>query len=483
MARSSWCAVWTLVLACSAPRETPAPPAEDPQLGTPGLQVLVVDEAGEPVPGARIVYVRASDVADFCLRGMRRYRGMDELRSALAMHTETDSRGRARLEDPYLVPRTARCFEATRVDAQAGPLWGFLEQAGVVDGRATIRLQRDESMTISVVDADGNPQPGVEVSLLRQLAYRDDIWATWGEQCWSGVASGADARVVFRHLQLYRDPLPSQRRLVLETDQWLLDGAVEPVEVELRDGAAVQVVSQPAHTVIVEVEDRAGRTVRDAEVTFEHLSSARGGDPAEVADDEGRWLVDGRAVFESAPLDVRFRIRANDGQYSATPFEGRTPRAAGGTPTRVFLVLDRPMLRLQGRALDPDGSPLQSACLRLSAGDGHETDVEPPVFTDREGRFVFALELPRPPTESRLRALHCFFRFGLRPHGELQWLYPVPSDEGSLRWEEEGATRTDELGAEQWLGLILELPISDFTEGRVLDLGDVVPGPAWLSPD
>jgi hypothetical protein len=304
------------------------------------LDVVVVDDADHPLPGAAIEVTT-----------------LDPLPYAAV----TDAEGRARVDRLGTPPYHVRVWSPGYEEVQKG---------GVVPGPTPlrIRLERPAAIAVSVVDAEGKPAPGATV-----LAAGTGLWparsTTTGDD---GGARIGGLRGGVYDLKAHLGDQVSRTELALPVKR----GEVKEVKLTLEPGRRVRVV-------VGDGEGDDAPPVKDAGVVLaeEGLTSF----PL-----HGKTGADGAVVLGP--------IARGKASVSARA-EGFVPRtvAVGESADEVRVALLRGGV-LAGDVVDDRGYPISGATIEVigTDTDGMPIDLTSAMIDFREERFELALPGPRP---------------------------------------------------------------------------------------
>jgi hypothetical protein len=351
----------------------PAPPArpaqavpakakeiQAPTPSGPRVEGIVVDEAGKPVAGARVVSLWTLD--------------RKPVASAADGTFALDVRDSNRMAD--------RAFLATADDAARQGVFRFMDLSGMKDRRTPVRivLKPVVEVKVTVVDGTGSPVPGVEVFLpelifplargttddrgVAVLYAPADALTQWVFAAKPGV--GFDYHETYRGLPPTSTPPPTEVRLVL-------------------DGA---------RTVRVKLLDSAGRPVPDVELS--PLTIKKKGKLSYV-NLSGRQLkarsdAQGIATFDWLPADmpepIGFHVDLFSGLYAqAGPIMYDPAKAPAEIEVRVLRRVP-----VSGRVTYPDGSPAAGIQIDASGvGANLPMVTSGRAWTSRDGTYTMPL--------------------------------------------------------------------------------------------
>lgn len=347
------------------------------------IEVLVVDPDGQPVPGAEIFAMTATQIVELDRSEMDRMQ-RDRM-GVIESHGErfvADRSGRAQIEYDT---------DALIITGRGPGLVGSF--AGKPEVGETLRLQLavDITLRVQVVDDAGAPAAGVHVLVQPDQDVAETYPHVLGR-------TGPDGLLEARSLQEY---CPYRGRLRLSAGLFAPKG--EPLVVDTDDLPEEDPVLRlpPSGSLRLQVVDGEGRPYRptsDGEA-FLSLASHAGPVPeSRLLDRQVTCQLDENAtvVLEHVQLDRQIAIF-----YQSLP-GGRIVFAG---PTRAErsmvkeLAIDADKVVLKGRAHTEDGKPLSGAFLTARInGDRWGQGLR----SDRDGRIQWGLNQVQPGKEIEL---------------------------------------------------------------------------------
>lgn len=332
----------------------------------------VVDEAGEPVPGAEI-RARVSGPAD----GPRPY-PVDPV--------ETGPEGRFRLSEltpsvPYRLSARAEGFAP--VEIEIGPLKHGTDPSR--RPRVEIVLSRGRTVHGLVLDEQGGPIAGARVALLWQADPETRKRFLAGRRLDEGILvfesrTGQDGRFTVIDLPAGRFELVVQAQGFAPYEQPGVELAAEETSKDLG-----RLELSPGLALEGRVSDRRGRPVAGAEVrTRIRFDTAAFPGTVTRSEDSGRFRLE--HLGEDAVVDLH--VRHPD--YSARVL----PNVAIADREFLHVELERPAV-LTGRVLSSIGEPVARAWVGAKPEAAVDSwilysdrrGVDPTTHTDAEGRF------------------------------------------------------------------------------------------------
>jgi uncharacterized GH25 family protein len=320
------------------------------------LEVRVTDEAGNPVPGARVRAAAASPSPPGPAPAWR-----TPVRVA-----RTDARGAA------VLPRVEGEALLVQAGAEGRPP---AEAREVRTGSVRLRLPAGVSRRVRVLDATGaSPLAGVLVQV--------------GEHRWPVGRTAADG--------LFSIPLaPDRQEKVLLTaeDGRRLEASIGPPG---KNGPEPLPLRLPAlglrkgRTGFGQVVDRMEKPVAGARVVLRPMPGARPAGPNAPLR-EAATGPDGRFELRDLPPG-RYELTARRQGYAPLTVPGlRVPPGSGSTDLGTVIL--RAGVAVEGRVVDPQGRPVPEAEVRvapaggLPAAPGPGDEPSPPVLTGPDGSF------------------------------------------------------------------------------------------------
>ncbi|MBK8980186.1 MAG: hypothetical protein IPM29_30155 [Planctomycetes bacterium] len=305
-----------------APVEAAARTAVEPVRGTDGPRLTVVDAATSlAVAGAEVFLAEERVIRSLARWGRGWGAGWLERLEDTAQRVVADAAGQVRLP-----PVEARLFVAAR----SGGLFG-VTTVQRDDSQPIVRLVRDETLTVRVVDGRARPRAGVEVALAVDRLQRLELQARG--------TSDENGLVVLSHVQLYRTELPP----------------IDP-------------------TTVAQLGD-----LRNRIVTLEDLARLRRDGASRLDDTLRRELGQARDALREMGMAVRGRMREQRevSGNSALPRDladfviaARSPQLtphvlrvpADAVPERILELRIGDLGAVVVRLVGPDGEPLWTPC-------------------------------------------------------------------------------------------------------------------------
>jgi len=344
---------------------------------TLGFEVLVVTAAGEPVPGATIVWLDDDTLVDteqarFQAEGF----DVDRLFESYGRFFRADREGRCRLpredSNPVLLGKGAGLSVIANLSFESEPF--------------VLELAPDPVLVVRVVDDRGRPIPEVPVAMRFRFDESNRFDVTKVRTRSDGIAELSHARSV--------------QRLLEEGALWVGIGAVltAPVEAPVEDLATPIELVLPAHGALeVRLVHPDGEPARASA-----LAKASWSAPG-VEEQEGPigvTLVEGvgRLFPVALGLEVSLEIESLQDSDLARTERFAGPRAPGEVVLREVEV--ELGTRLVARVLDPDGVPFRDRSVRVVRNLLTPEDWDRGarlLRTSTAGRLVYEVEQPAPP--------------------------------------------------------------------------------------
>ena len=325
------------------------------------LEGTVVDDRGNPVPGAQVVF-----------RPARRQSGKAD---PVVVESKTDAEGRFRLTVP----------PPGRGPTNGTYVWAYrpgLALTAVPSDRmpAALVLRKPEPKAVKIEGADGEPVASVRVSV-RTLYVSGNATPQPPESLGArlGVTTGMDRTATFDFLasgdqfvtvQVTADTIGTQEFQLIERPGREAQGPT----VTLRIGPTNRLTGrirtragEPVAGQVVEVWSKGGNWLRPSSVQFKH-------GPIRTADDGSFQTPDNLLV--GSIYRVVVLAPAMEPIVSDWITIGAQPRV-------LLPMIQRPAGTISGRAVDRQGKPLAGIEV-FQSGDGPERTA---TVTDSDGRF------------------------------------------------------------------------------------------------
>jgi hypothetical protein len=365
-----------------------APPTVDPGLeveppAADGIEILVrAGKPKEPVAGA-IVHVADWSTLSEEDQGMLWW-------SDQGLYDGVERFGRRYRADESGVVRIPRPSEGGFATCEHDGLFGQLDLDSDPSARRTLDLEPDVPIRARVVDAGGAPVAGVPVGLR--------VTAQWWSWDILKATTGADGIATLEHAQvalLQQDTsqrfavgivMHAEEPIQAEVDLEALPS--EPIELRLPAYGSVEVILDRIEGSGENAGEGAGASASPSALVFLQEIGREEEQPG-YQTWSPRQLEDGRTLFATVGLGLRFIAQPQSPEVAIQPQEFVGPRAAGERVV-VHLTPGAAKPRVTGRALLEDGTPLADARLR---GTIQYLDPENDwtagfaSATDAEGRF------------------------------------------------------------------------------------------------
>jgi hypothetical protein len=369
------------------------------------IAVRVVDSSGEPAAGAHVLYldrtrldVRAAAVLESALLSE------ENARAWVLATVDTDEHGRAQ------IPRRP---DLTDIGVERGVEFGTARVDPANVSSVFVRLERDSTRQVRVIDEAGKPVIGVTVILVAaQPTKLDQESRSPGMPVWAGNTHAPDGIAEIHHLQQIEKSAPgvTQWRAYVKSPDFvgvLSDAYSAPFHMDEHEPLTLTIPA-PGR-VIVHVHRADGSpapasTVVElaAQTNLAFMSDPDGDTNAGMADEsDDEWLPDlslaqnGTVVFSSVWLNRSLAVtaRAFDGTRRAhVHVDG--PRTAGDV-VNVEVKLGERLPTLTGRLLDESGLPFRWSEFDVAwvGSDDASVGLDPDDrITDGDGRFRLDLE-------------------------------------------------------------------------------------------
>lgn len=304
----------------------PGVPAEEE-----GFGLHVVRPDGQPAVGATVRWMLQRELD--ALRAQGRNPADEDSADVLAAATNT-----VRTNTSGFAMLTSSAGTML-MDARLGDQYGSLRIRREDASHARLRIARDTTLAVEVVDAQGRPRPRVPV-VLRGAAC---------QTIWSG-RTGDDGRAALRHADLVvQDANARLEDLTIAVD--VPAGAVHVLPRGEVPVEPVRLVAPPGQRVLVWVRDVDAQACRRPTL----VRLAPSGLEADCGAARVRTAVDGLAVFEEVPPGSAL-VAVAETACSPVPLRCEV-RTAPAAEANAILAAVHPMPRAQGRLLDPHGQP------------------------------------------------------------------------------------------------------------------------------
>lgn len=262
---------------------------------------------------------------------------------------------------------------------------GFLDRKTPPPGGAVgVELEESQPLVVEVVDAEGQPLPGMLVFVMNEGRNPNFVTLPWRERLkrrffLKSLRTDGEGRAV----------LDAPLEGGMEVQSGFEGGYAPTIELSARAGTPVRLVLFQAATVEGRVTDPAGQGIPGVQLVFlGAFARGKSGVGGAATDEEGRFRTErlstaSRGVYAAAILE--------GWEFLLTPILDPRP----GQGIRLDLVL-RPAVALHLRVQDPEGRPVPGAVVDLRRG---AFDWMPATYTaDAEGRAVTnALFVPGEP--------------------------------------------------------------------------------------
>ncbi len=317
--------------------------------------VVLRDDTGEPIPGARVVSLE---------------------RASRSAATDTGDDGRFRLTN---LPPGSHVLGVTADGFARGEAKGVEVEAGRETAWIVVRLGVGGTIRGIVYGPDGTPSPGAKVLL---VPFLDGV-RVLGDFGFEITADETGA-YLFEHLTpgkyYVRRPSGGSTPVVLIDDQLSPKEEAEPyLEVGEGDTVTFDLRTDRVGGIRGTARSREGRPVRRqvSLLDAEGVEPARGEPKFALPDEKGEFtladLPPGEYVLESDGVRTPVTVRA-------------------GQITEVEIVFDTG--RIEGVVLDETGAPLEGAKVWLHRRNEDSfrvrVEITPAAETDAEGRFEFS---------------------------------------------------------------------------------------------
>jgi hypothetical protein len=360
--------------------------------GASRIAVSVVDAAtGAPVAGAEVgVLARERAVrewqAEVPATGIGAW---ERARELWAEWKKTAGDGHAELERPS---------GALSIAARAPGLWAEQWVLDTAASEIELRLERDRTLAVEVVDATGAPARGVHVAIAQKPRPRPGAPEIGFAATNAVVESGEDGTARFPHFQRHLpERVDPSMRLVVELGVPL----AEPVEIELDPGASYDAPLRLALPPCGSVEIVAPGVARgSARLRKAPAADSRGGRMWSNYAATRVAIVDGRARFPYVGVGIPIEVEAACPELGQ-PMRERAagPRAPRATSEHRFPGRET-LPVIVGRLLDEELRPIAEAPIGLTIDIQTESGGESrghSLRTDSKGRFRFVLSESAPP--------------------------------------------------------------------------------------
>lgn len=233
------------------------------------------------------------------------------------------------------------------------PWRGTCEVASGGDVHVPVRLANAATVRGVVVDAEGAPARGVELSV-----------GDWDDLAHCRTQSGADGEFVLEGLAAGEVEVHGRHDDLGEATQSMVveAGAVASCRLQLSRGLEL------AGRVV----DPDGQPVAGAYV----MMSSRGWSAFEQSDAQGRF------VATNLPADRPIGVRVTARGFAELVRSGL--QSTGGEVLLELTRVEAPSVHVSGRVVDPDGRPVANAVVGAQRADGHSSGL---FATDNDGMF------------------------------------------------------------------------------------------------
>lgn len=342
-------------------------PTEVVAAGAVLVNVLVTDQSGRPIGGACVSRAAAGtspDVANTATLPQDPF-AIDvatPLRP-VGISVRTDEQGRCQLPltgGHWLVARTEHLYAARQLPHATERIASDIH----------LIAHEDRTVEVRTVDPDRRPMGGVPVGF--ETTALDDSSASFARRTTWLATSDANGRLVLPHAQRWSSGAPERplrlRALVPGADAaWVEFAVAGPVS------GPYELVVPATGRLLVEVVGPDRRPLAGVEVTLQGLARAR-------------TDAEGRCAFGQVAAGAAIEVRATTaGREAVVSCRGPSPGAEQAVP----IVLDGPVVYLDGRLIARDGAPRRGCHVRL-VGLPVGVDSEP-VRAGDDGTFRFEL--------------------------------------------------------------------------------------------
>ncbi len=368
-------AVLVLVLVASC--RTAESPYEQPVPG--GLLVRVVDAAGGPVAGAEVRAQGTGAKPHLVL--------LDELLAGSLRRAEeygsswrTDQRGEVRVAGGML---------HRHVVARAGDRFGAAHVGAREPSELVIAIEREESVTVRCVGAQGRPAVGSLVWIATTPAA-DEVSDRDGEVFWCQRVTAADGTLELPHAQLWRALQRAGSQVSVAGFVWWGEEMGQESTTPFPAPHDEPLVFTVSPHGFLDVRVPTAAVPADSEVWLRWLNPPP--DPDDPDDVPEISFGASEAWNLAIPLGARFEavLEVEGALDSRVQFDGPTRQ---GQRVAVVLGPMQPASRVTGRLVDADGSPM--AWRTFDAWLEHDAvrveAEEDWLVTDDHGRFAFDL--------------------------------------------------------------------------------------------
>ncbi|MCY3003259.1 MAG: carboxypeptidase-like regulatory domain-containing protein [Planctomycetota bacterium] len=353
----------------TAPREEPAAAVTSPARDGLFRVRVLHHETLEPIAGAQVRWAESEKLADPRRSPFVFDPNIEERWTEHGHFDTSDASGEIWIDPPA---------EQFRVEATRGNLSGgaYLWRGRPDDFQ--VLLGPDDELRVEVVDAGGRPAAGVGVAVSAAGATNvfhkpTAITGADGLALLNGARrnalGGGDGPLRVRACTVASAPVER----IIDSRPWP-DGVVR---LEL----------SPVGSLRIRCVDPSGERIHENVIVT--LSTGQVG----VFGETTMWIAEeGELELPWVALGETLNLNANtvaaDAHRSAKATRIAGPLVAGER-VEVELVLEFPPFRLSGRALRPDGMPLETTQIQLTSGPGASTLGT--TRTDAAGRFEFRL--------------------------------------------------------------------------------------------
>ncbi|MBK8096402.1 MAG: hypothetical protein IPK26_04800 [Planctomycetes bacterium] len=367
----------------AAGRETAAARTREQPLPRHHRRVRVIDDrTREPVPFAEIAVTPSERLtAALSAAELRRHhRTFDQFvaaeRFGLGFVADTDGMAIVPVFDRWAMVNA-------RHDGRSGRTWVDPDLAP--EEPVEVRLQTDESFTLTVVDALRRPLPGVPIGVsCERVRDGADVGDTDTEALGYTDERGV---LVARALQVRRQHQSELRRFEL----YVTAPGLTTHRVDItRDPAAATLTIPVFGSVAVQVKDQHGEPVADRPALLVHLSTDTQKSDSFASTSIWDFAVESKVEFPyvgiGTPLVVYGQRAGEDAVvHSAGP-------AAHGARVEIGLTFQRLATGVRGRLTRADGQPIPFAPVVVAADAPVAFADSWSTTADAEGRFLRCID-------------------------------------------------------------------------------------------
>ena len=251
-----------------------------------------------------------------------------------------------------------------------------------------IELYPDRELSIQVVDASGQPTPGVPVAIVvKTLRSANELW--------KGETEGEEGLARLRHADVRLAPAYGSGTLAAELDIPTKSPVEVAFETDPWPSEPLQIVLPETGSVTVRLLDGAAQPYeKSARVTL-YVEREAGENAVQRRLNYVQRTETGVATFERVGLETSMRVRARSEDELKPQSDVLEGPLRAGQQVELAITFDDRYPRIVGRLLDDGGRPLAVQPIEaqvLAHSPTRSRRSRDAIETDAEGRFQLVIK-------------------------------------------------------------------------------------------